>query len=145
MTPAEFARKLGKSERAVLEWCEKGYIRGVQEDEATREYILPSSAKEPYTKARAKKGASIYTSIVKGVMRDLDVSAALYGMDENLFDGYIRDLLDAGIIGKYTAKDTGITYYRQTLKSDEFSKLPKNKVVNFLKQWKPDILLNMSL
>lgn len=145
MTPAEFAQKIGKSERTVLEWCQKGYIRGTQRDETTGQYTLPSTAKEPYTKARAKKGASIYTSIVKGVMKDLDVTAALYEMDETLFGGYVQDLIDADIIKEYTAKDTGLTYYRQTLTSSQFSKLPKNQVINFLKQWKPDILVNMSL
>ena len=58
------------------------------------------------------------------------------------FEGYIDDLVEAGIIAKYIAKDTGIEYYRQTLKSSEFSKLPINKIKAFLIEAKKIVSVN---
>lgn len=45
-------------------------------------------------------------------MNEFDVCVQLYRIHEDEFEGYIDDLVEAGIIAKYIAKDTGIEYYR---------------------------------
>ena len=90
------------------------------------------------------KGDKIYISIVRAIMNEFDVCVQLYRIHEDEFEGYIDDLVEAGIIAKYIAKDTGIEYYRQTLKSSEFSKLPVNKIKAFLLEAKKIISVNLS-
>ena len=77
-------------------------------------------------------------------MNEFDVCVQLYRIHEDEFEGYIDDLVEADIIAKYIAKDTGIEYYRQTLKSSEFSKLPVNKIKAFLLEAKKIIRVNLS-
>lgn len=137
MNIKEVATKFNTTEYTVKDWCKKGYIRGLRTTE-DGEYDIPASVRAPYTKNRSK-GDAIYTSIVKAVLHDCDVCASLYNMDEGEFDTYINQLLEANLIGTFTAKDTGITYYCKTLRSSEFSKLPKNKILKFLHSVKPDI------
>ena len=144
MTIKEFALKKNVLESTVRGWCEKNLIRGAKIDEKTGEYDIPSSAKVPYTKNRAYKGDKIYISIVRATMEGFDACAALYKIHEDEFQGYIKDLVKADIIAEYIAKDTGILYYRQTLKSSEFSKLPFNKVKAALMEAKKIVSINIS-
>ena len=118
-------------------WCEEALIRGLTQD-ANGEYVIPSSVKEPYTSNRSK-GDAIYTSIVKATMNGFDVCARLYKLEEVEFDKYVDELLSAGVIGTYVSQDTGIQYFCHTLKSSEFSKLGKNKIMRFLDTIIPDV------
>ncbi len=146
MNTFDAAYNFGVKEETVREWCRRKYIRGVKIDPQTGEYIIPDSAKRPYTQKGSPKGDAIYTSIVKAVMNEMDVCAELYNMDPAEFHGYINELISVGIIDTYNASDTGIRYYRQTLKSSEFSKLPKNKVSKFLLGLKPsNVNVNIGL
>ena len=72
MNVKEAAEKFNKSEKTIVKWCEKNYIRGITIDKITKEYIIPNSAKEPYTRNRSK-GDAIYTSMVKAVMGGYDI------------------------------------------------------------------------
>ena len=131
------AYKFGVSKDTVWDWCKKQYIRGVETDPVTGEYIIPESAKKPYTKHGNPKGDGIYTSIVKGILQDMDVCAELYGMDQGEFDKYIGELKAAGVIDTYVASSTGIEYFCKTMKSADFSKFTKNKVRKVLSQFIP--------
>lgn len=144
MTIKEFALEKSVLESTVRGWCEKKLIRGIKFDEKTGEYDIPSSAKVPYYNNRAYKGDKIYISIVRATMKGFDVCAALYKIHEDEFQGYIKDLLEAEIIAEYTARDTGVLYYRQTLKSSEFEKLPMNRVKAFLNEAKKIVSINLS-
>ena len=144
MTIKEFAQEKNVLDSTVRAWCDKHLIRGAKLDEKTGQYDIPSSAKVPYTQNRAYKGDKIYISIVRAIMNEFDVCAKLYKIHEDEFEGYIDDLVETGIIAKYIAKDTGIEYYRQTLKSSEFSKLPINKIKAFLIEAKKIVSVNLS-
>lgn len=132
MTISEAAIEFEVTEQTVKGWCKKKYIRGVSQDPDTGDYIIPASAKKPYTVNGSPKGDGIYTSIVKAVIDGQDVCAELYKMDPAEFDKYIDQLKEVGVIDTYISADTGIEYYCQTLKSEEFSKFTKNKVRKFL-------------
>lgn len=144
MNVKEAAEKFNKSEKTIVKWCEKNYIRGITIDKITKEYIIPNSAKEPYTRNRSK-GDAIYTSMVKAVMGGYDICAALYKMDESEFNHYIQELINLNIISTFISQETGITYYCQSIHSSEFSKLKSNKVINFLKLLKPNISFGVSI
>ena len=132
MTISQAACKFEVAESTVRSWCKKNYIRGVSQDPVTGDYTIPASAKRPYTMNGSPKGDAIYTSIVKAVLKGMDVCAEIYNIDSAEFDKYIDQLKSAGVIDTYISADTGIEYYCQTLKSNEFSKLTKNKVRKFL-------------
>ena len=143
MTIKEVAAKYHFQEITVLDWCKKGYIRGLKKS-PDGSYILPISVKPPYTKCRSK-GDAIYTSIVKGVINGFDVCAALYGIDEAEFNAYIDELKSIGVLDSYLDSRTGIEYYRHTLKSTEFSKLKTNKIKKHIAAIKLNINLNVGL
>ncbi len=134
MTIEEVAELTRRSSETVKGWCDKKYIRGLEIDSETGEYIIPCSFKRPYTeRAYNLTKDGIYKSIVNGILKDCDVCAQLYNLNEGEFNAYIDDLMAAGVISTYVDTDTGITYYRKTLKSTEFSKFSKNKIINFIK------------
>lgn len=133
MNIKEAAIKFNKTQDTIKKWCENGLIRGIKTDEVTGEYIIPNSAKEPYTCRRAK-GDAIYKSIVVAVLNDYDVMAKLYGISESEFEKYITQLISAGVIDTYTDKDTGILYYCKTLNTSGFTKLTRNRILNLLKE-----------
>ena len=135
MTISEAACKFDVTEQTVKGWCKKNYIRGARQDPDTGDYIIPSSAKRPYTINGSPKGDGIYTSIVKAVLNDMDVCAALYDMDSAEFDKYIDQLKAFGVIDTYISADTGIEYYCRTLESSKFSKFPKNKVRKLISEF----------
>ncbi len=145
MTVKEVAIKFGVTEQTVKEWCKNHYIRGVEIEPDTGEYIIPASVKRPYTRKGTPKGDAIYTSIVKATLYGLDVCAELYNMDPAEFDKYINELKNAGVIDTYISKGTGIEYFCKTLESSNFSKLPKNKIKNDFASMKPDIKVNVGV
>ena len=141
MNIQETAEKFGIDERTVANWCKKRLIRGLSQSN-TGEFFIPQSVKQPYTKNRSK-GDAIYTSIVKGTMGGFDVTASLYGLGEAEFEKFIQQLKDAGVIDSYVDEVTGVEYLCRTLKSSEFAKLKKNKIIKFLKNVKPDISIKI--
>jgi hypothetical protein len=143
MSPQEVARKFEVELSTVINWCKKGYIRGLSIDEQSGEYIIPSSVKRPYTQTRAK-GDAIYTSIVKAVLNDYDICAELFHMESAEFEKYIGELKECGLISSYIS-ETGIEYYCRTLKSSDFSKLRKNRVIAVLRELKPNVNVNLGI
>ncbi len=66
MTIKEFMNSFDlKNENTVMKWIKAGYIPGAYKDDESNEYFIPSLARPPYTKARAKTTDAIYKSIVK--------------------------------------------------------------------------------
>ncbi len=133
------------SRRTLVEWCRKKYIREAYFETEINDYAVPKNYKIPYTKHGNPIGDGIYTSIVKGIIAGYDVCAGLYGLSSSEFEAYIDELISAGVVATFCDKDTGIVYYRQTMKSSEFSKLKKNKVRDFFKSIKPNIAINMGV
>ena len=61
MTVQEFAEKCNKRVSTVLKWLEAGFVPGVVMKDG--EYVIPQSARKPYTECRAKGGKAILKSI----------------------------------------------------------------------------------
>lgn len=119
MSIKEFMLRFGiKREAQVLQWIEKGYIKGVVKDKSTGEYVLPELARPPYTSARARNTEAIYRSIVRACVARRAVCAELYRISELEFQKYIADLAAAEIISP--VEEQGLVYYCATLKSSEF-------------------------
>lgn len=135
--------KTNKPRRTLVEWCKKKYIREAYFETEINDYAVPKNYKLPYTQRGKAVGEGIYTSIVKGIIGGYDVCGDLYGLSESEFEAYMNELISAGVVETFCDKETGVTYYKQTINSSAFSKLKKNKVKGFLKSIKPDMVINL--
>lgn len=118
MTVEAFRERCGASAKTVKAWIENGYVPGANWD---ADYV-PDSAKPPFTEARAKIKfpISVFMSIVKATLKRKHVLPELYGMCQEEFDGYINQLVEAGLI-RIRITDS-ITYYDPTLQAEQQSK-----------------------
>lgn len=105
-----------KKRQTVINWIEKGYIPKADVD---RNFI-PDSARVPYTKARATTTNGIYNSIVQATSKREHVMAKLYNICEDEFNGYIEELINAGLIKKRVTD--GVIYYDAPLQSVGYTK-----------------------
>lgn len=119
------------TKRTVLKWLEKGYIPGAKKDLKTQEWILPNSARIPYTRARAKNTKALRKSILKACMERKHVFYKLYkNVTEEEFKYKIQELKDEGLI--VVRIEDGIEYYDSTNKLDKESKISiSNNIENF--------------
>lgn len=111
MNIEEFARKLDKNTDTVRNWVDHHYIPGVRTDEEGN-YIIPNSARKPYTETRARNKAAIYKSMVKACDKGCGITAELYKISDAEFQSYIQQLLDLQYICSYV--EDGVTYYNIT-------------------------------
>lgn len=109
MTIERFAEKNNVKEKRVKGWIEKELIPRADLDEN----YVPDSARQPYTKARAREASSIYLSIVRASNKRFHVLPKLYGICNDEFEGYINRLVAAGLIVKRVSDK--VTYYDATL------------------------------
>lgn len=109
MTIETFAKNNNIKEKRVKGWIEKELIPRADLD---RNYV-PDSARQPYTKARAKKASSIYLSIVRASNKRFHVLPQLYGICDDEFEGYINQLVAARLIVKRETDE--VTYYDAAL------------------------------
>lgn len=118
MTVDAFRERCGTSTKTVKAWIENGYIPGAN----LEDYYVPDSARPPFTEARAKSKCSnsVFASIVKATLKRKHVFPELYGMCQEEFDGYINQLVEAGLI--IIRITDGITYYDPTLQAEQQSK-----------------------
>jgi hypothetical protein len=65
-------------------------------------------------------------------------------MESAEFEKYIGELKECGLISSYIS-ETGIEYYCRTLKSSDFSKLRKNRVIAVLRELKPNVNVNLGI
>lgn len=106
MTIEEYTIKYRvKKKETVINWILEGYVPG--SDLATN--YIPNSARQPYTKARARNANSIYYSIVKATKNLYHVTAEIYKLCEDEFNGYINRLVEANLI--VVRVTDGVTYY----------------------------------
>ena len=117
----------------VIDWINKDWIPGTTSDEEGV-YSIPEEALPPYTRARAKRGNSVYISMLKGVCSRKHILPALYKMSENEFQRYTNVLADAGLI--MIDEVNGIRYYRPSLEASDY--LSNNTTMKMLlKQLQP--------
>lgn len=118
MKVEEFAERCHKNVKTVKNWISQNYVPGANLED---DYV-PDSAKPPFTEARAKIKfpISVFMSIVKATLKRKHVLPELYGMCQEEFDGYINQLVEAGLI-RIRITDS-ITYYDPTLQAEQQSK-----------------------
>lgn len=117
MTIKEFAeRNKIKKKETVIKWITDGLIPGAN----LCEDFVPNSARIPYTKARAKNSKAIYVSIVKATEKRYHVTADIYNLSEDEFNGYINRLIEAGLIAERVTD--GIRYYDLPLPDKSYTK-----------------------
>ena len=139
MNKSRFAEKKDYKEKTVDKWLNDGLIPGAFKDESG-EWFIPNSARVPYVKARAKTKDSIFVSIVNASYQGFHVMAKLYGISDKEFDGYITQLVSAGLI--IIRKEDGVLYYDKTLDSKEF--LDKNNKTSYVKNFVLDAIEKVS-
>lgn len=114
----DFENKCKTKKETIEKWLNLGYIPGAKLEEG--EWIIPNSARAPYTQARATNSSAIYASIVKGTNERKHVLADLYKISEHEFQQYIKDLIKMDLIT--TFEEDGIIYYHTTVKAKEYLK-----------------------
>lgn len=125
MNIEEFANSCNTSIKTVKKWIDSSYIpSAVKKD---NDYFIPDSARQPYTKARAKTGSAIIKSILTACDKRYWTGCALYGISEKEFQSYIEQLEKGGYINSLILDD--VKYYNITIKGCEYlcskSKLKK--------------------
>ena len=116
MTIEKFAldNKIGK--KIVEKWIKEGLI---PKADLEKNYV-PDSARQPFTKARAKNTNAIYVSMVKASYNRRHILPALYKICDDEFYGYIERLINAGCLEKRISDD--VTYYDATIKASELNR-----------------------
>lgn len=115
MTIELFALKNNIKRETVEKWIRSGLIPKANIE---KDYV-PDSARQPYTKARAKNTNAIYVSMVKAAYYRRHILPVLYQMCDDEFNGYVERLVRAGCLEKRISD--GITYYDATIKADEIN------------------------
>jgi len=103
--------------RKIKNWLEKGYIPGAIKNNANGQWVLPTSARCPYTQARARKAESINFSIVKAATKRQHIFAELYHISTAEFQNYIEKLINDGYL--IACEADGIIYYNATMSGEE--------------------------
>lgn len=119
MTILEFQNCCKESATTIQKWLEQGYIPGASQDPETEKWEIPSHARPPYTRARAKTAQSVCVSIVDASNKRRHVFPSLYHLDPSEFEGYIDVLVKADLICRRTVD--AVTYYDATLKGQEYA------------------------
>ena len=111
-----FASKNKRRRKTVVKWINCGLI---PKAELEKNYV-PDSAREPYTKARAKNSNAIYVSMVKASVGRKHILPVIYGLCQDEFEGYVDRLIRAGFIERRISD--GITYYDATIKVKDINR-----------------------
>ena len=106
-----------KSQKTVIKWLEAGLVPGAKKDKSGN-WSIPSLARPPYTKARAKTAGAIYISVVEACNRRKGVCAKLYKIPETEFAEYIANLKKMDLIS--VRKEKGVEYYFATPLSEKY-------------------------
>lgn len=117
----KFQDKSGKNMKTVESWLKKGIVPGAAYRDGKWEFSELAMA--PYTGRRTKKAnaTSIRKSIVKAALQHKSTCAKLYDLPAVVFDSYVRDLEDHGIVQVYTDPlFPGDKFIYTTMKTDEY-------------------------
>ena len=125
MNIEEFANSCNTSIKTAKKWIDSGYILSAVKK--GNDYFILDSARQPYTKTRAKTGSAIIKSILTACDKRYWIGNALYGITEKEFQSYIEQLEKEGYIIPLILD--GVKYYNITTKGIEYlcnkSKLKK--------------------
>lgn len=123
MNYLEYMKKVGVTKRKYVErWIAQDLIPGVVKGNSFADTQFPNSARRPYCCRYLKPGLSAYkirAHIVKACILRRHITKDICYASEEEFNGYIRDLKNAGLISERI--EDGIIYYDSTLKSDTYT------------------------
>ena len=111
-----FASENKVKRKTVEKWIKDGLI---PKADIENDYV-PDSARQPYTKARAKNTNAIYISMVKASYSRKHILPVLYKICDDEFNGYVERLVRAGCLEKRISD--GVTYYDATIKASEINR-----------------------
>lgn len=112
MTIEEFAKKKNKSLETVLLWIYQGKIPLASVDND----FIPDSARIPCPKSSAKSSGAILCSIVKASSKLMHVCANTYNICEDEFNGYVDQLIKAGLLVKRVSDN--VSYLDATIEAE---------------------------
>lgn len=112
----KFASNNGIKRKTIEKWIQNGLIPNA---DLEKNYV-PDSARQPFTKARAKNANAIYVSMVKASFERKHILPVLYKICEDEFNGYTERLVQAGCIKE--RESDGVTYYDATIQSKNIRK-----------------------
>ena len=116
MTIDQFAQNIGKKRKTVEKWIREELIpNAILEND-----YVPDSARQPYTKARAKSAKAIYISMVDASSKRQHIMPKLYKLCEDEFEAYANKLIEAGFLERRISDD--VTYYDATIEADSINK-----------------------
>ena len=121
MNIARFANESGKSMPTVKQWLLKGIVPGAKliDDK----WVFSDLAMPPYTSGRPHKenATSIRKSIIKAALKHQSTCAKLFGLPDQVFNLYVEDLENQGLIRVLTDPlFPGDKFILTTLKTDEY-------------------------
>jgi len=111
----KFASDNGVKKKTVEKWIKNNFIPNA---DLEKNYV-PDSARQPFTKARAKNANAIYVSMVKASFKRKHILPTFYKICEDEFNGYIERLVKAGFIEKRVSD--GVLYYDATIESKDIN------------------------
>ena len=110
-----FASNNKRKRKTVEKWIKSGLVPNA---DIENDYV-PDSARQPYTRARAKNTDTIYVSMVKASFYRKHILPVLYNICEDEFNGYVERLVHAGCLEKRISD--GVTYYDATISANEIN------------------------
>ena len=105
----------------MKKWITKGILPGVKQEDD--QYTVSQYAMPPYTAKRAKNATAIRCAILKAALKHRSTCAKLFNIAPGIFDSYVKDLEDCGLIRVITDNDfQGDKFIVTTLKTDLYFK-----------------------
>lgn len=121
MNIARFANESGKTMPTVKQWLLKGIVPGAKLID--NKWVISDLAMPPYTNGRPHKenATSIRKSIIKAALKHQSTCARLFGLPDQIFNLYVEDLENRGLIRVMTDPlFPGDRFILTTLKTDEY-------------------------
>lgn len=121
MNIARFANESGKTMSTVKQWFLKGIVPGVKLID--NKWVISDLAMPPYTSGRPHKenATSVRKSIIKAALKHQSTCARLFGLPDQVFNLYVEDLENRGLIRVLTDPlFPGDKFILTTLKTDEY-------------------------
>lgn len=121
MNIAVLAKESGKSMSTVKSWLRKGIVPGAKLE--NNKWVFSDLTMPPYTAGRPRKenATSIRKTIIKAALLHKSTCAKLFGIPDQVFDFYVKDLEDHGLIKVLSdASFPGDKFILTTLKTDDY-------------------------
>lgn len=133
MSILEFVKKYGVKRKNVEKWIKDGWLPGVYYDEATKNWVIPNSARRPYKSRYIKPTATateLRSHVVKACIKRKHISPLILYTSRGEFDALIKELIQARLIVERV--EDGVTYYDSTKQADTYDNKPMKYLRKFV-------------